>query len=88
MSLDETKKIYRPKINCPLSSTFRKEIVINKHDDLVSSDSEGTKELHLAFDENPQSFIKINSKYYETLPTIDRARVFILENKNDPELTQ
>ena len=33
-------------------------------DDLASSDSEGTKEMKEAFEENPQAFIKVESRYY------------------------
>ena len=54
---------------------------MRKSDDMASSDSEGTKELHQAFDENPQAFIKVDSKFYGTLPAIDQARVYLLEKK-------
>ena len=48
---------------------------------MASTDSEATKELHAAFDINPEAFIKVDSRYYSNLPPIDQARVFILERK-------
>ena len=53
-----------------MAASFRRTTT-KKIDDIASSDSEGTKELHQAFDENPQAFIKVDSKYYAQLPAID-----------------
>ena len=70
----------RTKAAMPLAVTQRSSFR-RKRDDLASSDSEGTRELYKAFEENPQAFIKVDSKYYDKLPAIDRARVYILEKK-------
>ena len=66
----------------PRANTFRGSFR-RKSDDLASTESEGTRLLHDAFDENPQAFIKVDSQYFSALPPIDQARVFILERKPD-----
>ena len=33
------------------------------------------------FEENPQSFIKVDSMHYNKLPAIDKARVFLMEKR-------
>ena len=74
------RKRTRTKTKAPLAITHRSSFR-RKRDELTSSDSEGTRELYKAFEENPQAFIKVDSKYYDKLPAIDRARVYILEKK-------
>ena len=76
------RKRTRTKTKAPLAITHRSSFK-RKRDELASSDSEGTRELYRAFEENPHAFIKVDSKYYDKLPAIDRARVFILEKKPD-----
>ena len=79
-NFERKRKRTRTKAEMPLAVTQRSSFR-RKRDDLASSDSEGTRELYKAFEENPHAFIKVDSKYYDKLPVIDRARVYILEKK-------
>ena len=44
-----------------------------------SSESEGTKALNEQFENEPQHFVYIGSENYQKLPTIDQARIYLLQ---------
>ena len=44
-----------------------------------SSESEGTKALNEHYEREPQKFVAIGSENFGKLPTIDQARIFLLQ---------
>ena len=74
-----TNKAEVPKQAAAISNKSKKKKNSLNQSGYASSESEGTKALNEHFESDPQAFVYIGSDNYQKLPTIDQARIYLLQ---------
>lgn len=77
------KKEGIPKFATITSSLAKKKKSKSKHSEggggYDSEESEGTQALNMQYDHAPHEFVSLGSHNFKKLPTIDQARIFLLQ---------
>ena len=57
----------------------RKKSNKSRNNGYDSEESEGTKALNVQYEREPHEFVTLGSQNYMKLPTIDQARIYLLQ---------